>query len=97
MDSFKLGQRRWIAEHFKDCLTNTDVDGEPYFKRLGPTTQSIMREAVLFSCLHKPMKGIPSEEDGVEFITILLKVIQPGTNDKIVLERKFNKSILGTK
>ena len=104
MDNLKLNisQRRFLADNFKDALVNQDVDKEPYFKRLGATVQATMREAVNFVCLYKPIQGTISEkkviENGEEIvkqnITIKIELFQPGTNDKIVLERMFTKSLL---
>ena len=104
MESLKLNisQRRFLTDHFKDALVNQDVDKEPYFKRLGSTVQTTMREAVNFICLHKPLQGTFKDEkeilNGEEiiktYVTIRIDVFQPGTNDKIVLERKFSKSEL---
>jgi len=92
MENLTTTQRRFLNEHMKDALVNRDVDGQPYFKRLGPGTQAVMREAVNFYCLYKPLKGKVSEEvckdgDGND-------LFQPGSIDKISLERKFPKSEL---
>ena len=104
MESLKLNisQRRFLADNFKDALVNQDVAGEPYFKRLGSTVQAVMREAVQFICLYKPISGTTStkkeiengEEIQITYITVKIEVFQPGTHDKIVLERKFNKTTL---
>jgi len=101
MENLTITQRRFLNEHMKDALVNRDVDGQPYFKRLGPGTQAVMRESVNFTCLYKPMKGKVSEEsckdgDGndikKEFVTFKIDLFQPGSIDKISLERKFTKS-----
>ena len=101
MDKLTITQRRYLLEHMSDALVNRHVDGQPYFKRLGPGTQAVMREAVNFNCLYKPMKGKVSEEvttngDGnevkKEFVSFKIDLFQPGSIDKITLERKFPKS-----
>ena len=101
MDKFNITQRRWLADNFKDCLVNHQPNGESYFRYLGPTVQAAMREAVNYICLHKPMKGeiVKKKQNGdeVEFVKIQIEVFQPGTNDKIVLERSFTKALLETK
>ena len=104
METLKLNvsQRRFLAENFKDALVNQNVANEPYFKRLGSAVQAVMRDAVTFICNYKPIQGTFSEEkeiiNGEEivktFVTIKIELFQPGTNDKIVLERTFNKSLL---
>jgi len=104
METLKLNvsQRRFLADNFKDALVNQNVTNEPYFKRLGSTVQATMREAVAFICNYKPIQGTFSEEKEVvngeeitkTFVTIKIELFQPGTNDKIVLERTFNKSLL---
>lgn len=102
MNKFTLSQRRLLSDNFKDALVSLDVDGEQYFKRLGSTVQAIMREATHFTCLYKPIEGVVTEKkqkiDGVEriteFVTITIVLYQPGTNDKIVLERTFTKVLL---
>lgn len=100
IDSFNVTQRRFLAENFKDALVNANPQGERYFSRLGPTVQATLRESVLFTCLYKPLKGKVVEEkigdngESKEFVVIKIDVFQPGTNDKITLERKFTKSYL---
>jgi len=99
VDHFNITQRRFLAENFKDALVNSSPQGEDYFKRLGPTVQAVMREAVQFTCLYKPLKGKITHEkldDGseCEFVTIEMEVYQPCTHDKILLHRKFSKSYL---
>ena len=99
VDHFNVTQRRFLAENFKDALVNSSPQGEDYFKRLGPTVQAVMREAVQFTCLYKPLKGKITHEkldDGSEreFVTIEMEVYQPCTHDKILLHRKFSKSYL---
>ena len=103
MKEFNLSQRRHLAVNFKDCLVNMEANGQPYFKRLGPGVQAVMREAVDFICLYKPVLGKITkevqgeEEKEVEFVNIAIDVFQPGTNDKITLERRFTKALLETK
>lgn len=101
MDNLSITQRRYLLEHMNDALVNRLVDGQPYFKRLGSGTQAVMREAVNFHCLYKPLKGKASEEMGTngdgnevkkEFVTFKIDLFQPGSIDKISLERKFPKS-----
>ena len=101
MDSLSITQRRFLNEHLKDQLINRLVDGQPYFKRLGPGTQAVMREAVDFHCKYKPLKGKVTEEvtkdgDGNEVkrevVTFKVDLFQPGSIDKISLERTFAKS-----
>jgi len=102
---FNLSQRRWLADRFKDCLVNLEAGGQQYFKRLGPTVQAVMREAIHFIVLYKELEGKVIEEkhtvDDVEslteFVEISVDVFQPGTNDKITLTRKYTKSLLDTK
>ena len=105
MKDFNLSQRRHLAVNFKDCLVNMEANGQPYFKRLGPGVQAVMREAVDFICLYKSVEGkISKETQGegdekkeVEFVNIAINVYQPGTNDKITLERRFTKALLETR
>ena len=106
MKNLSVTQRRFLSENFKDCLVNLEADGQPYFKRLGPSLQAVMREAVQFVCLYKPLEGKVIEEkqtndDGEEivreFVIFKIDLFQPGTIDKIVLERKFTKALLETK
>jgi hypothetical protein len=106
IDRFGITQRRWLAENFKDCLVSLEVQGEPYFKRLGPSVQAVMRDAVQFTCLYKPLKGRvteekfnPEDEEEVakEFVTFQVVLYQPGTHDKITLERKFTRALLESK
>lgn len=105
MDNLSVTQRRWLAENMKDCLVNLEVQDEPYFRRLGPSVQAVMRESVQFTCLHKPLKGKETvekyedneEEKTREFITYQIVLYQPGTNDKIILERRFTKALVETK
>ena len=101
MENLTISQRLFLNEHLKDALVNCEIGGHPYFKKLGPATQSVMREAVNYYCLYKPMKGKVSEEvykdgDGndakKEFVTFKIDLFQPGSIDKISLERKFTKS-----
>ena len=100
--NFTITQRRWLADNFKDALVSLEVQGEPYFKRLGSNVQAIMREAVQFTVLYKPLKSEIREEEYEENgklltrenITIWIYVYQPGTNDKIRLERTISKSLL---
>lgn len=102
--NFTISQRRWLAENFKDSLVSLEVEGEPYFKRLGPTVQAVMREAVQFTVLNKPLDFTVKEEKHkdtgeevkVEMITITINVFQPGTNDEIKLERTVSKALLET-
>jgi hypothetical protein len=103
MGNLTITQRRFLNEHMKDALVNRDFEGSPYFKKLGPATQSVMREAVNYHCLYKPLKGKVSEEtfkdgDGneikKEYVTFKIDLFQPGSIDKISLERKFSKSEL---
>ena len=102
MKHFSVTQRRFLADNFKDALINANPQGQDYFKRLGPTVQATMREAVQYTCLYKPLEGKVTEEsykeDGVlkkrEFVTIAFDIVQPGTNDVITLERRFTKSAL---
>ena len=104
MESLKLNisQRRFLADNFKDALVNQEAGNEPYFKRLGSTVQSVMREAVQFICLHKPISGTISDKKEIEngeeivrtYVSVKIEIFQPGTNDKIVLERTFNKTTL---
>jgi len=99
MEKFNLSQRRFLADAFKDTLVNQDPD---YFRNLGPTAQALMREAVNFTCMRKPLKGVVSNgkinevggETEVENVTIKIDVFHPGLNDKITLERTFTKSYL---
>ena len=101
-NNFNITRRRFLADAFKDSLINANPQGQDYFKRLGPTLQATMREAVAFHCMYKPLEGKVSEEKEnqngetiiKEFVTIAFDVIQPGTKDVITLERKFTKSYL---
>jgi len=95
------GQRRFLVENFTDQLKNGNY---AWWKQLGATCQSVMREAVYFTCLNKPIeadfKTEEYEQNGEQltrtFVTIKIKLEQPGTGDKIVLERTFNKNLLDT-
>jgi len=97
IEKFNLSQRRFLTECFKDALVNSNPQGEDYFKRLGPSIQAVMRDAVQFICTYKPLSGKITEEkldDGspCEFVTFEFPLYQPGTNDKIILNRKFTLS-----
>jgi len=100
--NFNVTRRRFLADAFKDSLINANPKGQDYFKSLGPTLQATMREAVAFHCMYKPLEGVVSEEKYSEngesmvreFVTIGFDIIQPGTEDKISLERKFTRSYL---
>lgn len=102
MKNFSVTQRRFLADNFKDALINGNPQGQEYFKRLGPTVQATMREAVQYTCLYKPLEGKISEETYKEngeshvreYVTIAFEIVQPGTNDVIKLERRFTKSNL---
>ena len=96
-----------LAENFTDALINGNVGGDKYWKKLGSGVQQVMREATQFTCLYKPISGTLKDEKYLDtpsgeeltrtFITIKIELFQPGTNDKIVLERTFNKALLDTK
>jgi hypothetical protein len=102
MNNFSVTQRRFLADNFKDALINANPQGRDYFKKLQATTQAIMREAVHFTCLYKPLEGKITEEKYQEngesqvreFVTIAFEIMHPGTGDIIKLERKFTKSNL---
>jgi len=104
METLKLNitQRRFLAENFRDALVNSSVNGDNYFKSLGSTTQATMREAVNFICMNKPIQAKLEEAEVVDGdskkkitnVTVFIELFQPGTNDKITLERTFSKSLL---
>jgi len=97
MENFSVTQRRLIDKNLRDSLINSEGS---YFKKQGAYLQSMMREAISFTCLHKPLKGLITDEkyidgDGNEqvrlFVTFKIDLFQPGTNDKWTVERKFTK------
>ena len=100
MEVFSVTQRRLIDGNMRDALINNE---NSYYKKQGPYLQSTMREAIAFTCLHKPLKGVITEEqytdgDGneqvKEFVTFSIDLVQPGTNDKWTIERKFTKTAI---
>lgn len=100
MEVFSVTQRRLIDENMRDSLINNE---NSYYKKQGPYLQSTMREALAFTCLYKPLKGLVTEEkdtdgDGneriKEFVTFTIDLFQPGTNDKWTIERRFTKTAI---
>lgn len=95
---FNITQRSEIHTHMRDALINSDYD---YYRSLGNTAQAIMREAIHFACMKKPLKPKIEEErfkdsDGNEVVkewyVFKLDIYHPVLHDKITLERKLLKT-----